>query len=408
VSEAPLPPLPPGAVILQVLPALNVAGGVERGTLEMAEAIVAAGGRALVASSGGPRVAELEALGARHIIMPLDTKTPWGIWRNARALARLIAAENVALVHARSRAPAIAALWAARRQGVKCVTTYHGAYSENFPGKRFYNSVMARGDRVIAISHFVAGLIRARHGVPPERLRIIPRGVDPRRFDPARVPPEAPAALRARLGIPEDMTVLLLPGRLRAWKGGGVALAALAQLDRPGVGLLFVGGGAEERFGRHLAAEAARLGLGGRVWFAGAIADMPAAFALAEVVLAPSLAPEAFGRTVIEAQAMGRVVIASAHGGAAETIEDGRTGFLVPPGEAEALAAAIARVLDLGPEGRAALGQAARKAVLARYTTRALQAATLAVYRELLIPDQGRLSEAEAAGGGGMDARGES
>jgi len=105
---------------------------------------------------------------------------------------------------------------------------------------------------------------------------------------------------------------------------------------------------------------------------------------------------------------MGRVVIASAHGGAAETIEDGRTGFLVPPGEAEALAAAIARVLDLGPEGRAALGQAARKAVLARYTTRALQAATLAVYRELLIPDQGRLSEAEAAGGGGMDARGES
>lgn len=384
MSEPPLPPLPPGTVILQVLPALNLAGGVERGTLEMAEAIVAAGGRALVASAGGPRVAALEALGARHLRLPLDAKDPFTLWRNARALYRLIREEGVRLVHARSRAPAWSAWRAARRAGVPFVTTYHGAYSEGFPGKRLYNSVMARGERVIAISRFIADLIRIRHGVEEARLRIIPRGIDPRRFDPARIDPAGPEALRARLGLGAGDVVLLLPGRLRRWKGGEVALAALARLARPELKMVFAGGGAEGGFGAELRRRAAALGLGGRVRFAGEIADMPPLYALADLVLAPSLTPEAFGRTVIEAQAMERVVIASAHGGAAETIADGRTGLLVPPGDAQALAAAITRALALGPGGRAALGAAARQAVLARYTTRALQAATLAVYRELL------------------------
>lgn len=396
MTGPPLPPLPKGTVILQVLPALNLAGGVERGTLEMAEAIVAAGGEALVASAGGPRVAELTALGARHVRLPLDAKSPLALWRNARALLRLIESEGVALVHARSRAPAWSAWWAARRAGVPFVTTYHGAYRENFPGKRLYNSVMARGDRVIAISGFVAGLIRARHAVEEARLRIIPRGVDPRRFDPARILPEDLARVQAELGLPPGAFVLLLPGRLRRWKGGEVALAALARLSGAEAWLVFAGGGAERGFGAALRRAAAAAGLEGRVRFAGARADMPHLYALADVVLAPSLEPEAFGRTVIEAQAMGRVVIASAHGGAAETVAPGKTGFLVPPGDAAALAAAIETAIGLGAAGRAALGAAAREAVLARYTTRALQAATLAVYRELLPPPRGGAGEDDA------------
>ncbi|MCS6855605.1 MAG: glycosyltransferase, partial [Elioraea sp.] len=182
--------------VLQVLPALD-SGGVERGTLEVAEALVHAGWRALVASAGGRLVADLEALGARHVTLPLRAKDPLSLWRNAGRLAALIRSERVAIVHARSRAPAWSARLAARRTGTRWVTTWHGVYGEGFPGKRLYNSVMASGERVIAISRFVADHLVSRHGTDPARVRIIPRGVDPRVFDPALVSPERVAALRA-------------------------------------------------------------------------------------------------------------------------------------------------------------------------------------------------------------------
>jgi hypothetical protein len=146
---------------------------VERGTVEIAEAIAGAGFRALVASAGGPMAAEVARVGGVHVTLPLDTKSPGGILRNASALAAIIRAEEVAVVHARSRAPAWSALIAARRGGARFVTTYHGTYNEGLPGKRLYNSVMARGDRVIAISRFIAEVVRTRHGTPPERIRLI-------------------------------------------------------------------------------------------------------------------------------------------------------------------------------------------------------------------------------------------
>lgn len=155
------------ARILQVLPSLE-AGGVERGAVEIAQAIVAAGGEALVASSGGRLVAAVRRAGGRHVALPLAAKNPIAMLRNAAGLARLIAAERPALVHARSRAPAWSAYLAARRTGTPFVTTYHGAYTEDLPGKRLYNAVMARGDRVIAISRYIADLVRTRHGVGPE------------------------------------------------------------------------------------------------------------------------------------------------------------------------------------------------------------------------------------------------
>ncbi|WP_270937386.1 glycosyltransferase, partial [Falsiroseomonas oryzae] len=215
--------------ILQVLPTL-VSGGVERGTVEIAEAIAAAGYRALVASAGGPLARQVEQVGGGHVTLPLDTKAPLAIWRNAAALAELVRREEVAILHARSRAPAWSALIAARRTGAHLVTTYHGTYNEGFPGKRLYNSVMARGERVIAISRFIAELIEARHGTPPERIRLIPRGVDPRRFDPGAVPPARVLAQREAWGAAPGQRVVLLPGRLTRWKGGMVLVDALARL----------------------------------------------------------------------------------------------------------------------------------------------------------------------------------
>lgn len=365
--------------VLQVLPAL-VSGGVERGTLEIAEALVADGWRALVASAGGPLVEPLERLGARHIALPLGGKSPAAIWRNAAALAELVRAEGVGIVHARSRAPAWAGLLAARRTGARFVTTYHGTYNEAFPGKRLYNSVMARGERVVAISHFIAEHIRARHGTDPARLRVIPRGVDERRFDPAKVPPARVAALRDAWGVPEGLPVVLLPGRLTRWKGQTVLLDAMAALPGDTLALL-VGEGSLRG---ELEARIRDRGLGDRVRLCGHAEDMPAALLLADVALHASTDPEAFGRTVVEAQAMARLVVASDLGAPRETVEEGVTGWRVRPGDSAALAAAIARALALPPAERAAMGERARAAVLARYTTRAMQEATLAVYRELL------------------------
>ena len=370
-------------VVLQVLPALN-AGGVERGTIEMTEAIARAGGAALVASAGGRLERAVARAGGRHIAMPLDRKNPVTIWRNAARLAALIRAEGVAIVHARSRAPAWSAWLACRRTGAHFVTTYHGTYSENLPGKRRYNAVMAQGEIVIAASRFIADLIRTRHAVRAERIRVIPRGVDPAIFDPAAVRGERIAALARAWRLPDGMHTVALPGRLAGWKGQGVLLEALAKLDRPDVIGLLIGAGPDQRAQKRLARRAQPLGLAGRVRIVGHVEDMPAALMLSDVVVHASTQPEAFGRVVIEAQAMGRPVIAADLGGPVETVVQGETGWRVPPGDPDALAEAIAVALDLDPEARAALGARARAAVLAGFTTLAMQEATLDVYEAVL------------------------
>ncbi len=371
-----------GAVVLQVLPALG-GGGVERGSVEMAGAIAAAGGVALVASAGGRMAPQVTAAGGRNVLLPLDVKSPWGIWANAARLERVIRDEGVRLVHARSRAPAWSAWIAARRTGVHFVTTYHGAYGETLPGKRRYNAVMARGERVIAISHFIARLIQQRHGVEPERLRVIHRGADPVMFDPAAVMPDRTQRLADEWRLPPGRHVVMLPGRLARWKGQEVLIAALARLGREDVVAVLVGGDRQHAgYAREVAALAGRLGVAVRM--VGHCDDMPAALSLADVVVSASIEPEAFGRVVIEAQAMGRPVIATDHGGAVETVEHGATGWRVPPGDAAALAAALDHVLALPAAERAALGARARHAVLTHYSVAAMQAATLNVYREVL------------------------
>ena len=369
--------------ILQVLPALE-AGGVERGTVDMAQAIVAAGGQAIVASAGGRLVGQVERAGGRHVALSLMTKDPVNILLNARRLERLIRAERIELVHARSRAPGWSAWLAARRCGVPFVTTWHGVYGEDFPGKRLYNSVMARGRIVIAISRYIAARVEHAYGVPPARIRIIHRGVDPEIFDPWRVVGERVHRLAQAWRVPTGVPVVMLPARLTRWKGAEILIEAAARLG-DGVFCLLVGGGhAGGRYARALEQRAGMLGMADRLRITGHCDDMPAALALADVVVSASLRPEPFGRSVIEAQAMGRPVVAFDHGGAAETVQDGQTGLLVPPGDDEALARAIGTALAMDGCARAALGERARAAVMASYTTAAMQRATLDVYGEVL------------------------
>jgi len=343
-------------VVLQVLPSL-ITGGVERGTVEVAQAIAEAQATALVASAGGPLVRQIERAGGIHITLPLTTKSPFGIWRNAAALEAVIRDHKVSLVHARSRAPAWSAWLACQRTGVPFVTTYHGTYGEGVAFKRFYNGVMARGRIVIAASHFIADLVAARH-----------------RVDPAK--------LAADWRLPDGVRTVVLPGRLTAWKGHAVLLNAIAKLNRPDVMCVLVGSHqGRHRYATDLERQAMRLGIADRLRLVGPCDDMPAAMALSDVVVHASTQPEAFGRVVIEAQAMGRPVIASDLGGPVETVRNGETGWRVKPGDADALAAAIAVALDLDPDARLALGERARASVP---TVRAMQDATLDVYETVL------------------------
>jgi glycosyltransferase involved in cell wall biosynthesis len=376
------------AVVLQVVPALD-AGGVERTTIEVAAALVRAGHRALVAARGGRLAGELEAVGGELVLLPMDAKDPLTIWRNARRLAELARDRNVSLLHARSRAPAWSALWAARRLGLPFVTTYHGIYKSGFAGKRLYNSVMARGDIVIANSFYTRAHVIAEHRLDPARVVAIPRGVDLDQFDPARVSPERVASLRSAWGLgAQSGLIVLLPARLTRWKGQKLAVEAFAQVARASAGglTLILAGDSQGRHGyvEELMHTIAQHELTDRVRLVGHVADMPAAIAAADVILTPSLAPEAFGRVAAEAQAMARPVVAADCGGFAETIIAGETGLLTPPGDRDALAAAIEDMMAMGPEGRAEMGAKGRARAQRLYAASALQEATLRIYDQLL------------------------
>jgi glycosyltransferase involved in cell wall biosynthesis len=374
------------ATILQVLPHLGP-GGAEQGCVDVAAAIVEAGGRALVAAQGGDpaRLAALARAGAEHIPLPVHSKNPVTLWRNARRLAELIRAREVDIVHARSRAPAWSAERAARAAGVPFVTTCHAPYNGRSSLKIAYNAVMGRGDRVIAISDYVARYAVEALGADPARVRVVPRGVALERFHPTAVSPERMIKLSAAWRVPDGAEVVLLPGRLTRWKGQGVLIEAMARLARPDV-IAVLPGDAQGRdaYAAELEALIAARGLTGRVRMPGPCADMPAAYAIASVVVSASTDPEGFGRVPVEAQAMGRPVVATDHGGARETVLPGETGWLVPPGDAGALAAALEGALALGLRERAMMATRGMAHVAAHFTREGMCAATLDVYAELL------------------------
>jgi len=373
------------ATILQVIPALGAGGGVERGTVEIAEAIADAGGRALVVSVGGSQVHEITRAGGKHIELPVHSKNPVVVYKNILRLAALIERENVDLIHVRSRAPAWSALYAAKRTKRPLVTTFHGTYNARNFIKRAYNGVMTKGERVIAISAYIAEHVHRLYGVPASRLRIIHRGVDLYRFNPAKVSAERVVQLANEWRLTEGYPVIMLPGRLTRWKGQTVFIEAVAKLERRDIRCLIVGGDqGREDYRRELEAMVENQNLGEIVRIVDHCADMPAAYMLSDVVVSASTDPEAFGRVMIEAQALGRPVIASDHGGARETVLSDKTGWLVPPGDVDALSAALTKVLALDGAARGRLSDEAIANVVEHFSKQQMCAKTLEVYNEVL------------------------
>ena len=374
------------STILQVLPRM-VSGGVERGTVDIAEAVVAAGGQALVASEGGTMTVGLSRAKAEHITLPLASKNPLTMWRNVARLEELIRREGVDLVHARSRAPAWSAEAAARHCGVPFVTTFHGTYNFSNELKRRYNAVMTKGDRVIAISEFIAQHLRQNYKVAPERVRVIPRGVDLMKFDPDLVSAERMIQLATAWRLPDGKPIVLLPGRLTRWKGQALLLEALALLSDLEFCCLLVGDDqGRSAFRGELEAKIKSLDLTGKAVLLDHCDDMAAAYKLADVVVSAALEPEAFGRVAGEAQAMGRPVVASEHGGSVEQILPNVTGFFFKPGDAASLAEALRRALTLDNETRGHMRQQAALHIRTHYSKALMCERTLKVYEELLNP----------------------
>ena len=366
--------------ILQVLPALE-SGGVERGTLEIAGALVKAGHRALVASSGGRMVAELEALGAEHITLPLKSKNPLKIFANVGELSKIIRAQKVDLIHARSRAPAWSAYYASRRTGIPFLTTFHGAYKFDNGAKKFYNSIMARGDYVIAISEYIRDHILHNYPVDLGHIVLIHRGFDPSRFDPAKVTPERQAELRKAWNLPEGVPVIMCPGRVSPIKGIDVLIKALAQIkDLPFACVIAGGDQGRESVTADLKALAEQLGVADRMIFTGHLNIDGAVLSLADITVSPAVQPEAFGRVLGEVQAMEKLIITSNAGGAPETLIEGQTGWLVPPGDEDELARALREFFALSPNERRSRERFASQHVREKFDSALMCSKTLEVY----------------------------
>lgn len=383
-----------GCTILQIIPELQ-SGGAERATIDVAAALAAVGARALVASYGGRMVSELQAKGGIWRPFPAKTKNPLAMALNQRRLADLIRDEDVALVHARSRAPAWVAYGATRKIETPFVTTFHGIYSGASGLKQKYNSIMAKGDLVIANSAFTGERIAKLYPASAAKIRIIPRGIDLRDFNPHTVDPTRVMALRQAWGIAPGERIVLLAARLSPRKGHKIFIEAVRQLVAAGVSdIKFILAGDARGHGsyvKELDAAIARAGLTGLVKRAGHCADMPAAILAAALVVVPSTEPEAFGRVAAEAQAIGTPVIVSDLGALPEVVlappevaAEARTGWRTAPGDPQALTAAMIEALALGAAARDDLGARARSHVLDRFSVARMQSETLDAYAELL------------------------
>lgn len=371
-------------VIAQILPALEI-GGVERGTIEIATALQKEGITNYVISNGGKMVSELERLGVEHITLPVHSKNPFKMYMNARKIAKIAKEKGFTLMHVRSRAPAWAVKWASRMTNIPFMTTFHGVYGIKPAIKKYYNIVMTQGVRMIAISNHVKNQVLRDYQMDESKIRLVYRGADTNRFDPQKVSQDQIADLMMQHHIPMDKPIIMLQGRLTHWKGQLAMIEALTKMKHKEVTVLFIGHhqGRTDYYNelnekiKALPKETTVL------TFAVAGKEMPTVLALSDIAVSASLKPEPFGRAMPEAQAMGKIVVAFNHGGAAETVQDSKTGFLVPPCDTDALAQKLDEILDIPVSEREKIGQQAIKSVHESFSVQAMQEKTLAVYREI-------------------------
>ena len=376
-------------VVLQVLPELEM-GGVEIGTVEIASGLQKKGITNFVASQGGRLVRDLDRMKVEHLTLPLKTKNIFKMRKNADELAKFIKEKGINIVHARSRAPAWSAYWAAQKAGVHFMTTFHGTYGLGPWGlKKFYNRVMTYGERVIAISEHIKHHILTNYKTSEDKIRLVHRCVNTEKFSPEAITQERIINTVHDYNIPDDKKVLLLGGRITRWKGQHLLIKALAKLKNQNYYCIIAGDEqGREDYLRELKRLIKKHGLENRVSIFGKVLDMPALMMVSNVILSTAIEPEAFGRIAIEGQAMGKIVIASNHGGSLDSIVDGKTGKLFINNNTASLAEAIDWALALSEEEEKKIAKAAIKNVKDNFTKEIMCDKTIKVYEELVASDK--------------------
>ena len=385
-----------GATILQIVPALGDTP-VARTALNVAQALLHVGARALVAADDGPLVGALQAFGGEWVPLENDTANPLRLRSNARIVEQLIAHERIDIVHAHGAGGAWSARVAADAIKAWMVTTLPDTPPDSSREWRRARA-LALGDRIIAPSDFVARPVMERFGLPREHVTLIPRAIDTAVFDPAAVAPQRVAAMRAAWGIGPDEWIVLVPGRVAPWNGQIVVPDVARTLaDRGAQGIVFVIAGEDRthrRYARAVRKRARVLGVEAIVRLTGHCNDMPAAFAASHVVAAPAVESPLLGQAVAQAQAMARPVVTTDVGILPEHVvappnmpESVRTGWIVKPGDFEAFAQALAIALSLDAPDYRAMAARARQFADYMFSPQSVAAAHRAVYTSLLARD---------------------
>lgn len=379
--------------ILIVAPTLD-GGAADVGALGLVHILTAAGHRAIVASQAGRLVADMTAAGAEFVALDLASNNPFRMLRNAAALNRIARECKCDAIHALGRSAAWSAYIAARARGIPFMTSWYKGFRDQNIFKHLYNGVMARGDRVVAVSEQIAQLINDRYGIPWERIAIVPSSIDLERFDPAEVARERVEAMRHAWGIKRDTKVILIVGRIVRRKGHHVVVKAAKRLKEMGFKdflCVFVG---EDRGRTHYTGELWDLvlatGTMDVIRMAAPVADMPAAYAAAAVVVSAAVQPEGLQRAILEAQAMARPVIVSDFGAGPDVVltppavPDNRiTGLRFHSGDDAALAAVLLRLFALPEPARRAMGARGRDWVLGHFNAPAIAEQMLRLYGEI-------------------------
>ena len=377
--------------VLQVIPRLGY-GGAETGCYDIAHYLTEKGCKSFLVTSGGELTKFVNKEKVKLIRLPVHSKNPLIIFFNVILLVFIIIINNISIVHARSRAPAWACYIATKVTRRKFVTTFHGTYNFNNNLKRFYNSVMVKSNLIIAGSNFIFSHIKKNYSDylnSKNKLLVIFRGINIDYFDPTTKTELEEKNLKDNWGIKENKKIILLPGRLTSWKGQELFLEAInlvnIQLGYEAFYVVILGSEqGRDLFKKKLVRLSEQFRMNNQVKFINNCEDMALAYKISDIVVSPSIEPEAFGRVAVEAQSMEKVIIASNLGGSNETIVDKKTGFLFQSGNANSLCEIILKVLNLDETTLKNIGIEGRKNIVNKFNVEKMCFSTYSEYKKLI------------------------
>ncbi len=372
--------------VLQVIPKLNISGA-EQGCFDVANFLVKNNLLSYIATSSGYRIEQLEKNGSTVIKIPVHSKNPFTIILNIFRISAIIRKHKINLIHARSRAPAWSSYFAAKLTNIKFVTTFHGTYNFNNFIKKFYNSIMLRSDHVIAISEFIFSEIKNKYAFVNKNISVVARGIDASTLNPLHVSINEIDKFIEGQSLRKKSIKIVLPGRITGWKGHKIAIEAMSYLKKNienDFELILVGPTDNIRLKKNLTEMITNYALENNIKFTGPSKKMSMIYSLADIVLSCATDPEAFGRIPVEAQAMGKTIIASNHGGHKETIIEGMSGFLYSPLNAQELARTIQNVISSDLYKSEKIKNKRRKFILENFTDEVMCLKTLNIYQQVL------------------------